>query len=159
ETGKSLRTLDGLVARSGARAEWLADDSLVVVLSERRSATDQAALAARSALEIGRELKPAAIAVATGPGTLTGPLPVGEGIDRAASLLHSAGVDRGGTIVLDDLTLALLDPRFEVQWDGHGATLRGARAEADPARLLLGRPSPFVGRERELATLEGLFSE
>ena len=29
----------------------------------------------------------------------------------------------------------------------------------DPARMLLGRPTPFVGRDRELATLEATFAE
>jgi eukaryotic-like serine/threonine-protein kinase len=156
---RSKRALDELVARSGARAEWLADGSLVVVLSGHRSATDQATLAARSALEIGRELQPAAIAVATGRGTLTGPVPVGEVIDRAASLLRNPEGERGGTVLLDEVTLALLDTRFEVQRDRRGATLRAARADAEPSRLLLGRPSPYVGRERELAALEGLFAE
>jgi eukaryotic-like serine/threonine-protein kinase len=151
----SRRRLDEVAQRSGARAEWLADGSLVLSLSGHRSATDQAALAARCALEIGREVEAAAVSVATGRGTLSGPVLVGEVIDRAASLLRQAG----DGIVLDEVTLALLDTRFEVRRDARGAVLLRTRDEAEPSRLLLGRPSPYVGRERELAALEGLFEE
>jgi len=156
---KSRRRLDELAARSNARAEWLADGSLVLVLSGHRSATDQAALAARCAFEIGQELQAPTVAVATGRGTMSGPVPVGEVIDRAASLLQKADGECVGAILLDDLTAALLDTRFEVKRGVRCAMLRGARADAEPSRLLLGRPSPYVGRDRELATLEGLFAE
>src|SRR5262249_4810059 len=40
------------------------------------------------------------------------------------------------------------------------AELRGERdGLADPARMLLGKPTPFVGRDRELATLEATLAE
>src|SRR5439155_17629787 len=35
----------------------------------------------------------------------------------------------------------------------------GERAHAEPSRLLLGKPAPYVGRERELGSLGGIFAE
>src|SRR4051812_5945835 len=54
QTHASWRWLQGLEERSQAKAECLADGSLAVVFSGQRSATDQAMLAARCALEIRR---------------------------------------------------------------------------------------------------------
>jgi eukaryotic-like serine/threonine-protein kinase len=157
ESGATSRgRVDELVSRSGGRAEWLPDSSLVVVLSGHASATDQATLAARHALAIREELRPTAVAVATGRAILPRALPCGEVIDRAASLLR--GVD-GGAVILDDMTRALLDARFEVESHDGRAELRAERRNAPSSRSLLGRPSPFVGRERELASLEALFTE
>jgi tetratricopeptide (TPR) repeat protein len=154
--------LQGFEERSQAKAEWLADGSLAVVFSGQRSATDQAMLAARCALEIRRGLESGTISVATGRGTLQGALPTGEVIDRAASLLRTVSDEESGeasSIVIDEVTLALLDTRFDVVRDERGAVLCGERAHAEPSRNLFGKPSPYVGRERELAGLQGIFSE
>src|SRR5262249_56749297 len=59
-------------------------------------------------------------------------------------------------IFLDEITLGLLDARFEVT----GLELRGERDDAEEeARTLLGKVTSCVGREREFSVLSGLFDE
>src|SRR5262249_2904079 len=124
----------------------------VSVVSGQRSATDQAAHAARVALALRPLVPEGPIAVATGLGATTENMPVGDVIDRAARLLAGAA---GRTIVLDAASSGLLDERFEM----HGRILVGERDAPADARTLLGRPTPYVGRERELAMLETVFAE
>ncbi len=54
---------------------------------------------------------------------------------------------------LDEVTRALLDERFVTEAAGSAFVLSGERAIGEGARTLLGRPTPYVGRERELRTL------
>jgi len=70
-------------------------------------------------------------------------------IERAAAL----AVSQGG-VRLDEVTARLLDDRFEVT----GETLVGERA-GETSRLLLGKPTPCVGRDREIAWLLALADE
>ena len=155
------------VTRLGAQLEWLADGSLVAVLSGYASATDQAAQAARCAIALRASLPREPMALATGRVEVTAGSPVGEVIDRAARLLHHAKKSRARAparlpIALDRVTAALLDARFDVAGDPEASEmleLRGERELTEATRLLLGRPSPCVGRERDLATLVATFDE
>ena len=151
---QSLRTT---LSPLGVRAERLADGSLVatVTTTETQSAaTDQAALAARGALHIHEQWPAAAVAISTGRGVLRAELPIGEAVDRAARLLQKSS--RGGQriIVLDATTAGLLDTRFELSPQSAGSyILHGEQASFDVTRLLLGKPTPCVGREQELLVL------
>src|SRR6185503_8741907 len=61
----------------------------------------------------------------------------------------------GGAILLDELTAGLLDGRCRVGARGAGVfALDRAALAADTTRPLLGRPTPCVGRDAELATLD-----
>jgi tetratricopeptide (TPR) repeat protein len=101
-------------------------------------------------------------------------MPSGEAIDRAVRL--SGGQDCTATqtddgagvhaeqrrgVLIDELTAGLLDERFEVGADisGSGLELRGVRAptETTAGRTLLGRATPCVARDAELASLEATF--
>src|SRR5262249_3732027 len=94
----------------------------------------------------------ATMAIATGRAVVTAErFPVGDIIDAAAELLHETGEG----IRIDETTAGLLDPRFEVA----ARRLLGEREEAEPGRRLLGRPTPCVGRDREIAVLEALLDE
>ena len=62
-------------------------------------------------------------------------------------------------IRLDKATAGLLDERFDLGGDAAGLTLLGERQAVEATRTLLGRPSPCVGRERELNALDGFFQE
>ena len=156
----------------GGRFEQLVDGSIVVTLVGQGSATDQAAQAARCALALRSELPDAPLALATDRGVVSdGRLPVGEAIDRAVRLLRlqrassppqasSATAEPSPPgIRLDEVTAGLIDPRFEVDGDESGLRLRCEKELALSARTLLGKPTPCVGRERELALLFGLFEE
>jgi tetratricopeptide (TPR) repeat protein len=158
-----------VVAAFGADAEVLADGSIVVPLFGSGRATDQAAMAARCALALSSHLLgEAVVALATGLATVRGRSPVGDVIERVSALLASAkshpvmGEEtRSGKspIILDETTAGLLDQSFDVGGDARGLFIRGLRVRETSARTLLGRPTSFVGREREIATILGIHDE
>ncbi|HEU4537656.1 MAG TPA: AAA family ATPase, partial [Polyangiaceae bacterium] len=64
-------------------------------------------------------------------------------------------------IVLDEVTATLLGDRFLVAPSAHGHALVGEAplVALGTPRTLLGKPAPFVGRDRELAALRALYDE
>jgi hypothetical protein len=160
-----VRSLRDVARTYGARLVPLLDGSVVVTVSTRGMATDQAARAARCALAVRVVLPEAPIALATGRGDLSERFPVSEVIEDAARALArgdaspDARVGGRRPIWINEVTARLLDACFElVERDGQ-AMLLSERDEADAARALLGRRTPCVGRERELATLEATLAE
>ncbi|MFO0577421.1 MAG: AAA family ATPase [Polyangia bacterium] len=175
------------LASLGATVEQLLDGTLVAVLVPNESATDQVAQAARCALRLQELLPSADVAVATGRGVLGPALRVGSAIERALALLPQqavctreprtepagsravpAGPLAAGSLAagapprvrLDEVTAGLLDARFQLAEDGAGGSvLLGLSTRPDEGRPLLGRPTPFFGRERELTLLEALLEE
>jgi tetratricopeptide (TPR) repeat protein len=143
--------LHRLAADHGGRVEQLPQGLAIATLVGRGTATDAAAQAARCALEMRALLPGTRIVLTTGRAAYSGTWPVGTTIDRAADLLGDSG---DATVVVDPATAGLLDGRFEIVATPGGLVLGGERAAV--GRTLLGRPSPFVGRDRELATLEAL---
>jgi tetratricopeptide (TPR) repeat protein len=140
-----------LVRPYGGDMVRLANGALLVTLGGRTTASEQAVIAAACALDL-RDAHPSArIALATGRAlTTAGGLP-GPVIDQAASLLvHSVSP----AIRLDEVTAGLLGERFEVRQDSQGRALMGKRGEAESSRTLLGKATPFVGRDRELGILD-----
>jgi tetratricopeptide (TPR) repeat protein len=133
----------------------LADGSLVVTVPSAGAFTDQAARAARSALAVRAGYPEAAIAVVAGRGERAARLPMGEVIDRGVELLRATAP---GAIRVDEGIAGLVAATFELRGDDAGLLLFGERA-AEGKRTLLGRPTPFVGRDRELVTLEAIFDE
>ncbi|MGE5185235.1 MAG: ATP-binding protein, partial [Acidobacteriota bacterium] len=138
----------------GGRLERIADGTTLVLFAHAGVATDHAMRAARCALAIRDVLPAAALVVASGRAQLDRLL-VGEVIDRAAAALKDLA---SGQVALDSTTAGLLDERFVVSGDAP-RLLRGMRDGNEPARTLLGRATPLVGRDRELASLEALWGE
>jgi tetratricopeptide (TPR) repeat protein len=170
---RSPNTVEKLRERAaelGARLDRISGDgTLVATMQLPGAATDLAAQAARLALAL-HDLAPGAlVALATGRAVMmAGRLPVGEAIDRAARLLRTQFDDEktqpiavdaksGGVVRIDETTAGLLDPRFVVGGDEGGMRLDGTREVGDTTRTLLGRPTPCVGREAELASIEALY--
>jgi hypothetical protein len=149
--------LGALAARYGARAATLIDGSFVATLTGFTTATDLAAQAARCALAVHAARPDARVAAATGRSVLGGRVPVGEAIERAVALTERPAAAFG--VRVDDITAGLLDARFEVAGDDEGLTVIAERDLDEPARRLLGKSVPCLGRERELATLDGLLAE
>jgi serine/threonine protein kinase len=145
--------LHRLAADHGGRVEQLPQGLAIATLVGRGTATDAAAQAARCALEMRALLPGTRIVLTTGRAAYSGTWPVGTTIDRAADLLGDSG---DAAVVVDPATAGLLDGRFEIVATPGGLVLGGERAAA--GRTLLGRPSPFVGRDRELAALEALIA-
>jgi predicted ATPase len=140
----------------GARLERLLDGSMVVTLSGRGAPTDQATAAAHCALVLRAALPDVAMSISTGRAVLYGRLPVGDVIDRGAELLRERA---HGVVRVDDVTADLLGARFEIAGAAGERTLVGERSVGDRPRTVLGKATDCVGRERELALLEGTFDE
>ncbi|WP_394839445.1 protein kinase [Pendulispora rubella] len=153
-------------AQFRANMEWLPDGTMMALLpggpedAERtlppghgaartRSAVDQVVLAARCALAMRDELPRASWVVGTGRAELRDEWPIGAVVDRAVSLL---GDVPSGAIAVDDTSARLLEPRFRIA-DGR---LLETRDEPTMGRQLFGRPSRFVGRDRELGNLRAI---
>ncbi len=150
----SEEALAALVREHRGHLDTILDGTRVVTFPGASVATDAAARAARCALAIRALLPVAPIALATEWGEIHASQPAGDGFDRAASLLERSA--RSGGIAIDPVTAALLGGRFEV---GEGPELRAVRDSGSDARMLLGKPSAFVGRDWEVKTIVSLFRE
>ena len=139
----------------GATVEELSPGIFIALLVGTGPATDQAAIAARCALRFRVLLPSAAILLLTGRGENTGRLPVGEVFESTVSLLermNTEGFTVGG-VCIDDTTHALLEGRFNVSKESGRIFLWRENNLGTDVRTLLGKPSPFVGRDRELRHL------
>ncbi len=146
-----------IVARHGGRAEVLADGTLaVLVAGTGGAATDQAARAARCALALRRVLPDEPMLLAMGRADLGATRSIGEVIDRAAEL--GRGARRGGAVRLDEVAAGLLEVGFEIH-RGDAIELLREHEAIESTRTLLGRPTPCVGRERELVLLASYVDE
>ena len=154
ELDSSLKATAG---KFGARVALLKGGALLLVLSGKGEANDRASQAALCALELSKHRPELKLAVATGLADTSGSVPVGAAIDRAAALLGT-GVGVTG-VLLDDITLGLVGLRFEVQRVGDASILLAARSDFDAPRMLMGRPTPYVGRDREMRTLDEALNE
>jgi predicted Ser/Thr protein kinase len=143
-----------LLAPFGGRLDVLADGSLLVTFASGSALADDVRAAARAALALSARLGPLPMALATGRGVVAGRLAVGSVVDRAVTLLA-----RGPGIHVDPGARELLELGFEVTPSGLLTGQRGEPEEHEGVRTLLGRPTPCVGRERDLAILQGYFEE
>jgi hypothetical protein len=168
---EEAQRLRAIAARHGGKLEFLGNGTVVVVFEPDAAATDLASQAALCALGMHSLLPKLPMALATGPGLVKGVLPIGEVIDRAATLLDSQALTSLGvgmqtppaaasTIRVDRVTAGLLQARFQLMLSSSGeGYLLSAKEQPDTGRMLLGKPTRCVGRERELSMLEGLFRE
>lgn len=165
---KSLSSkLRAAIQPFGAQLESLPSGMIVVTLPGRHSATDQATRAARCVLAMRSAAPHAPMVLATGRAVLEERVPIGDAVDRAIRMLEERQNEdvphllsgKRQPIHVDEVTAGLLDSRFTVKSDVAGLELLGEQAAVDAGRMLLGRPTPCVGRERELVMLEGYFAE
>lgn len=161
--GASQRqALFSALADLGGSAEFLANGTLVVTILPMDSAQDQVMLAARMALCIKAAWPESVVSVSTGHGSIRGQTAVGAAVDQAARGLRSGGQasDRAAhsAVFVDALSAKLLAGRFVLKPEANGAWLVGEEKEVDASRPLLGKPTPCVGRDVELATMESSLS-
>lgn len=142
----------------GGRLDVLADGSALVVLTEAAAPTDLATRAVRCALHMRALLGPAPVAVVSGRAVVTSRTPMGEVIARGVHLVSDAIARDTDAIRVDEVTAGLLDARFDIGVDDGGFVLRGERDLRSGRRTLLGRPTPTVGRDQELAILDAVFA-
>ena len=170
-TWQGLKSLSGRLRSAiqpfGAQLESMPNGMIVVTLPGRHSATDQATRAARCVLAMRVAAPNAPMVLATGRAVLEERVPIGDAVDRAVRMLMAQGADgiahhaagKKQPIHIDEVTAGLLDSRFVVKTEGAGLELASEQAAVDAGRMLLGKPTPCVGRERELVMLEGYFAE
>jgi hypothetical protein len=127
-------------------------------VSGKGTASDLATRAARLALAVARVLPALRLAVATGRAETTAHVPVGDTIDRAAALLRTPAAPVASPL-LDDVTTALVGPRYVVRQENTFHVLVGEAEHLEHSRLLMGKPTPTVGRDKELALLEATLAE
>ncbi len=147
-----------VTAPFGGRVEAREDGSLVATLTGTGSARDRARQAARCALALRDALgdDPMALLLSREAGL------GGEIVVRATAMLQAvpavSTARRARPIALDPTLAGLLDARFEIVTHAGQPALQRQKpgADAEAPRTLLGKPTPFVGRERELATLEAV---
>ncbi|MCA9711265.1 MAG: AAA family ATPase, partial [Myxococcales bacterium] len=144
-----------LATEQGAVLTHLPDDSLLVTAPASALPTDQATRVARAGLALRRAMPRLKMAIALGRAAGSGDNLVGHAIDRAVSSLRAA---EPGQIRLDPTVTELLEARFEVGREGSLRQLARER-EAESPRTLLGRKSTWVGRKREMLTLDSIFDE
>ena len=141
------------------RLDTLADGALLATVA----ATDQAARAATDRRARGppprwrwprRSRAGASRWSPAAPATDRG-IPVGPIVERAVALL----AERASGVRLDADAAALIERAFQVERDAAGLRLVAEHDVPGQVRQLLGKPTPCVGRERELALLEGLYEE
>ena len=147
--------------RFGVVPEPLADGSILIAF--RGAGAEQTARAAKCALAIAEAMPRCLGVLGTGRALVHTGVPVGDLVDRVASLRANATMLHTGAtasrIVVDGVSATLLEERFALAVEGGLQILHGERDAGDPVRTLLGKPSPCVGRERELAQLEAAFEE
>jgi tetratricopeptide (TPR) repeat protein len=140
-----------LASMHHARFEALADGSFLMVLTSASSPTDLAVRACQAAMAMRDRDPSLALAIVAGLAVADGFN--GEVFDRAAEAVRAAGA---GAIAVDDATRALVSDRFEVAREGDLDLLR---RPGGTERKLRGHPTPFVGRDREIGFLQGLYAE
>jgi hypothetical protein len=160
ESNRAADALRRELATGAGEVERLADGSIVATLPQRgESAADLALEAALCAKIVRSHWPEAVVSVATARRVAGAPVPVGEALDRVARVLTRVDPTTEGAaprILLDDVTAGLLQGRLQTAEIGRGVvTLHEGSGIVDASRPLLGKPTPCVGRERELATLEG----
>jgi eukaryotic-like serine/threonine-protein kinase len=148
--------ISAIVKRHGGDLSRLANGAWLVTMSGRGATSEQVVAGTVCALELHAAFPPACIALSTGKAPSAPGGPPGALIDEAAALLAksaSAGVR------VDKATATLLGERFEVRAEGGGVSVVSRRSVGEPPRTLLGKPTPFVGRDRELGLLEATLRE
>lgn len=146
------------LAALGGTPDFLANGTLVVTVPPLGSAQDQATLAARAALLIKERWPDAAVSMATGRGAVKGRTAVGEVVEVAARSLKTGSQQVAGKpstgVIIDLLSTKLLEGRFALAPQAGGALLLHEERDMDASWPLLGKPTPCVGRDAELGTLE-----
>ncbi len=171
QTGEShsatLAALNAEVTRHGGQGGPMTNGTFVAAFMADGAATDLAVRAAECALSLRAVVPASPISVTTGREVFGGQLRLGDMLEHQSERLEQSrrdaeGMSRTGAlpIELDATTAGLLDTRFYVTPGTERVSLLWKQLEATTKpRTLLGRETPCVGRDRELALLEEILDE
>jgi eukaryotic-like serine/threonine-protein kinase len=157
---EDLRTVEirRLLETCACEMDRLINRTLLMTAPTVSTAHEQAIQLASAALALRKSEPDAKIAIATGRATFLGRLPVGRLMERLPTLMDG---QEPGTIRLDDTTHRLLPARFvTADTAGNLLLLEENRTCDGPTRADESRPeTAFLGRDRDLASLQSLFAE
>jgi hypothetical protein len=156
DTGNVVRRA---VEERGGSVDPLARGAWLITIPNAASPAEEATRAARCALALAAIRPQAPVFVSTGRVLVTGQHRVGEVIDRAAAaLVEARQTGKAGGVHVDATTAELLHGRFRLTGDGPWWRLIAEADALATGRTLLGRPTPCVGREPQLALLTAMLS-
>jgi eukaryotic-like serine/threonine-protein kinase len=138
------------------RMEKLVDGSLAVMLTGTKDVHALAARAARCGLAFRAISRIRAITIVMGRSDRPGPSLLGRPLGRAPSAADWTVTDRV-PIRVDSVAAGFLDARFDVRESEGAFELWREHELAEGTRLLIGKATPCVGRDREIRQLESLF--
>ena len=139
------------MAKVGGQLHAMADGSILVVVSEGDTPVDRSRQAARCGLVLHQFLPAAAVAMGAARGISGDTAGLTRAIDIAGAVLRSA---KPGEVLVDPQSRPLLESRFQIHTPPGGAPrLLFEKDLNDSPRTILGAPTPFVGRRRELRKL------
>jgi hypothetical protein len=153
-------TLAAIVAPFGGVVRTIGADTVAVTVRTNGTAKDQAERALRCALAIRKGLAVRPLAIAMVRQDDQRPLASGDGDDpfaAAVKLLHQGSED--DVVRMDEVTGLLLAHRRGVIRSASGHWLDPAAAASPEVLSQSENYLPCVGRDRELANLEGLWAE
>jgi tetratricopeptide (TPR) repeat protein len=144
--------------RMGVEVTSLGHRVVLITPTTRAGGADAPTHAASCALRLRGALPGTRIVMATGLADTSRQLPTGPAIERAVAMLRDTAPPDASRhpIVLDEVTANLLESRFEIEREGASTILVQERGDEEWSRTVLGRRTPCVGRERELAVLATL---
>lgn len=156
-----------IVTRWGGVAHVVISGSCLVTFGVG-GARELAVRAARAALEMRLAVGARSMALALGRATVEGRVLVGAAIDETTRLVGLspsafAEATSSASVFVDTDVAELLNDHFDVQVRrteaGAAYELVGERGPTSSSRLVMGKKVPFVGRDRELRSLQSLASE
>jgi eukaryotic-like serine/threonine-protein kinase len=139
------------VERHGGHLDVLQSGVMLVTTWGAGSALDRAGRAGLSALALLEHVPGAAVCVVTGRGVVSEHVAGGNVLDRGAETLRAT---LPGSVRLDPTTAEMLGRRFVVEPSGDAFILIRERDRQQAASFLLGKLTPFIGRNTELSLLE-----
>ncbi|MBK9259599.1 MAG: protein kinase [Polyangiaceae bacterium] len=134
----------------------LGERQLVGVLGVEQSRGDEVMRAARAALVLTQSMPHGRAAVAIGLAIRGRQELAGQALERAVAQID---LTARGSVRVDSNAASALEGRFVLQNDARGGVLLREDTRGYVARQLLGRPTPTVGREKEIALLQGVYGE
>ena len=144
------------IAGEDVRIERIAGGHTVAVFGVEHSRGDEVMRAARTALQILADFPEARVVVANGHAQTHRSNVTGEALERAAEQLERT---TPGTIRLELHAAAALEMNFECVRDADGARLIREDPRDMAPRQVLGTVTPTLGREREIAVLQGVYAD
>ncbi len=156
-----LQAFEAVFKEHGAATFRTLGRRVIAVFGGARTTGDEVVRAARASIAASERLPGIRLAIATGR-ALSGMTGLsGELIERGVRVVEHEmqPTASGWPIRIDEATARLLTEHFVVDGPVDARVLAAFRPAAAPPRTLVGKPTPCVGRDRELATLDATFAE